>query len=354
MITGHDFLGLGSKYWPIEEAVAFFKALNFRAALGVFAREFGDALPKVRTLLLTGKVSAVRVHLWFDHDHEIVPMDYLEKEAPRWEALAKEFPDIPFYVSHSCEYKPSPKKEIKKRVDAVVRLCPSCIPVQSPMNAYVVPGYTVEKHGSKAKAKPGDIVSSDGNELSQMDVQAWLKKNGKAAIIFGWACRYNLIDGKMIKDAKENHLPLPDPKKRKSYPSVPYCKGIEWMLWATVPNTNNVNPLKKPDLYKVFSEDFPNDPRASKPCIMIKGKAKSVKILNIKEELLCEFPLYKDPNPHKLERYYSGSPGGPKLWGWEIAKAALQSAGSDEVYIEHKGKKHGPFNPACRYPWAAQ
>lgn len=350
MIRGLDFLGLGSKYWPLQEAIDSFPA-GF--ALGVFAREFGDALPKVRELLKTGKVVALRVQIWFDHDHHIAPMAYLEKELPRWEALHQEFPDIPFYISHSCEYPKAPKKEIEKRVNLVLQLCPSCKVVQTPMKgAYTVPGHIVEKHGD-VKAGAGGIVSTDGVEITQIDANAFTEKNQNALICFGWICRFNLTDGKMLKDLKEKGIPLPKPKKRKSYPSQKLCRGVERLLhpgpkWAGTTFPDWVKFKKGTYLWKAFAEDFPNDARAMKPCAMLKTNAGKIEILARNNQVIATFGKYPDTQPHTLERYYSGWKTGPGLFGWEIEAKAIAVANSPYVQLRFKGKLSEPFIPSFR------
>lgn len=352
-MIGLDLLGLGSKHWPLKDVLTSFPQ-GF--ALGVFDTTFGDVLPKVRLLLDTGKIPAVRVHISWDKDHAtketIASLDLLKKRCPPWEKLAKSYPSVVFYVSHSCEYSEKNKEEIAKRVSLVQTLCPSCIAIQTPMNSPVIQGVgaPVEWHGSKAQAKIGQIVSTDGNEIQQMNAEAWVKKNAAAAIIFLWGARFNL------REVSTPEHPTPPEIERTAYPSGQYIKGIARLGLAKggppVPAFKAL-ALKKPELWKSFAEDYPGegDKRANKPVVMLPKKTPYIDLVTSQGAFIARLLLYQDTNKPKLQRYYSGGPGGPNLYAYQIGEKALSLSGYEWVWIKQGEEYFGPIQPAFRSPF---
>lgn len=334
-MKGLDLLGIAHKNWKIGPTL---NAFPQGWALGAFARTFGDAMPHVRQFLDSGKVSAFRLQAWWDNAHRIADMKYLKKELPRWESLAKQYPHIPFYISHSCEYSEKNRKEVIRRVSLVQNLCPSCRVVQTPMHSPVVKDIgLVEWHGSKAKAKAGEIASTDGNELQQMEAEGWMQKNAAAELVFGWGAEFN---------GRHAHTTEP-PLARDTFPSKKYVQGIVRMMRpkGLVPTPAfEARPIKGEELYKAYAEDQKNDPRSNKPVIMIPKKTASIDLVTFDNKVVTSFKLFPDSNPHKLERYYS-----PGIWGFEIADQALQLSGSEFVYIKQGGNFIGPIHPAFRY-----
>lgn len=193
-MIGIDLLGLGSRAVKIGEVVELWRP-GF--ALGFFdntwPHAFGDPLPSARKIVGTGKCPAIRVQLWWSYLHKIVPLRTLIAALPRWERFAKNHPDCTVYLSPSCEYSERSVIEIKKRVEAIRRLAPSCIPVLSPMRSPTLPGVITEHHGN-VTAKPGEIVSTDGLSLFELDAPRWVKKNKQSLITFLWIPPCNLVD----------------------------------------------------------------------------------------------------------------------------------------------------------------
>lgn len=333
-MKGLDLLGIAHKNWKIAPTLALFPD-GF--ALGCFARTFGDAMPRVRQFLDSGKVSAFRLQAWWDNAHRIADMVYLKKELPRWESLAKQYPHIPFYISHSCEYSEKNRKEVIRRVSLVQNLCPSCKVVQTPMHSPVVKGVGfVEWHGSKAQAKAGQIASTDGNEICQMNSAKWMQDNAAAELVFGWNAEFN---------GRHAHTTEP-PMARDSFPNGKYVQAtIRQMMpkgVMPVPQFEARN-FKGKELYKVMAEDQKGDPRSNKPVIMLSKKVSSLDLVTFDNQVVTTFKLFPDPIPHSLERYYS-----PGLWGYEIAKKAYDLSGSEFVWIKAGKEFVQGLHPAFR------
>lgn len=350
-MIGNDLLGLAHEKMDVKLMIQLTPA---GWAIGTFDDPFGDVLPKLKKMMDTGKYPVVRIHAHWDDNHKICPLDKLKKKLPRYEQLAKDYPKIKVYVSHSCEYNESSASEVKKRVDLVKQLCPSCIPVNSRWKGATTPGVLTESHGSKAKAKEGEIVSTDGENIYDIDVETWFKDNSKAAIIFLWGFRYNLRE---IPDPGQK---VPKPKDRNASPNKQYTQGIIRLGSpkgsAPVPvfKDKKITPIKSPDIWKTYAEDdqeenplTPDDPRENRPVLIVKSKAKVLQIVTKDDKVIGKIPEGGKFGTNQ-NRFYSGGPGGVKLYGAEIAAKALKESGSEFVWFKDGDSYIGPVNPAFR------
>lgn len=341
---GHDHLGLGNPHYKVKAAV---EAHPKGWALGCFATTFGNPVPAVRQFLDSGKVPAFRLQAWWSYAHEIAPISFLEKELPRWEGLAKQYPNVKFYISHSCEYSNSNKQQIKKRVDAVRAICPSCEVVQTPMNSPVIDGYIVEEHGTKAKVGSNGIASTDGQALFDIDAEAWVNKNKNSIISFFWGPRYNLAEAHNTIPPKDR-VASPDKRYIESLSRLAYPKGIsppKTFPWPVI-------ELKKPLLWKTHGEDAPGegDKRANRPLIILPDKTPYVEILTFDGQVLGRL-IYFGGFPGNLHRFYSGYKNGIGLYGYEIADKAKAASGYEDVWIKQGKRVYKVGNPTFRVPF---
>ena len=197
-MLGLDGLGFGHKNFPKK---LFIKHFPKGWAFGVFDDSvFGEQQKAIRKLLDTGKVAALRVHLNWDANHGLITMENLKRRLPKWIKLHEEYPDIYFYISHSCEHNSRNKKEIEKRLTYIVNAHYMFIAVNSVQKgAHIstLPGsnspYSVllERHGSAANLD-ANIVSLDGEvPLPNLKyyVTIW---NRVGRTVFLWMPEFNL------------------------------------------------------------------------------------------------------------------------------------------------------------------
>lgn len=349
-IAGLDILGCADNDWD-RKATA--RAIPHGWAYGAFVNTFGNGVKGVREIeeerrkrdLLT---SIVRFQFW--NKHVLTPTSELKLWLPRINALAKEFPTTRWLVSHSCEYAVnSSAKGVADRVKMVQDLCPLAHPVLTPMpGAPVVKGIPIEIHGKKT-AKRGQFISYDGGVkgegLYDIDAQKWIKSNQLADVIYAWAPRFNLSESKVI---------LP-PNQRTAAPTPDFIKGMCYLFEdpGVVPEPAfTYRSFKAPQLYKSWAEDMQNEnSRDNKPMIFVQELLKSgatVVAYNGKE--VGKFPLYPDNQPHELERYYSGLPGGLKLYAWQVAEKAREISGYPYFWFKFDKTHYGPFS-WFRAPW---
>lgn len=346
-MLGLDFLGLGSKAWRIKEAVANWPdgwALGFFD--GIWPDAFGDPRANVEAILATKRCPAIRVQMWWSYSHNGCPLDKLVKRLPVWEAIAKKW-SVKVYISPSCEYGRSvPRDLVQKWVDAIRKLAPSCTPVLCPMDGPLIGGVMSEEHGSKATATRGQIASTDGQSLPDIDASRWMQQNHDADIVFGWANRFNLI---------EAHNTLP-PSKRTAAPDWNYIQQVIRNMQpqgvAPMPTfQGKIVPIRKPFLYKVQAEDMPGpNGRDNKPLLIVKGKSRFCEAITKDGASLGRYVVFDNPGqyPGGLTRYYSGVPGALNITGVQLASKALQVSGSEFVWFKVDGVFYGPTNAAFR------
>lgn len=212
-MLGIDYLGMGSKYWINKRSIDLTPA---GLAIGCFDTTFGNVIPNLRVHLQSGKFLAVRVHIWWHNAHTIVPKLVLKDRLPKYEKLAQDFPNIRVYISHSCEHYEQNKKEVKKRMQLIENLAPSCTPVNAPSGkGAIVPGYITEYHQhDNPHAFPSPyIVSNDGEEIFKMDYAKYIQVHkNKAELVFLWGYPFNLRDvgeGKSVPPPKRTKVPKP-------------------------------------------------------------------------------------------------------------------------------------------------
>lgn len=344
MMIGFDHLALGHKKYPFRKVINLTPAGSL---IGCFDTTFGDVVPHLKQVLASGKFAGVRVHLWWSDQHKICPLEVIEKRAPIYEKLARDFPLARFYISHSCEYDESSRAAVQQRIELVERLAPSCIPVQSVFRGPTLPGYIVEHHGD-VKVKPGEIVSHDGINCYDIDIESWKEKNKNALIQFFWGYRFN-----MRELTKPGQKP-PPPKDRTAIPSPSYLNSIirlsEPIGKAPKP-AFDAKPIKKPNLFKSHSEDSQGQDsiRENKPCLIIKPKSSAVEIATFDSKIIGKL-MHGGSFSGGLNRYYAGAPGGVNLTGEEIGQKALSKSGSEWVWFKIKNVFWGPVNPAFRMP----
>ena len=214
-IVGFDLLGLGHNLWPIKDTIAVHP---IGSAIGAFDSTFSNSvIPNLTKLLDSGKFPTIRIHLWWSDAHVIVPLKVVQERAPLYEELAKKYPSVKFYLSHSCEHNEQSLEKVLKRIDLIKILAPSCIPVNCIWKGALAPGVVTEVHGESSKANPNEIVSLDGDDCFSIDSKKWLKRNSKGIISFLWGSRYNL---------RETGKPAPPPKLRTNVPNKKYLLDV--------------------------------------------------------------------------------------------------------------------------------
>ncbi len=282
----------------------------------------------------------VRIHLWWSTTHVICPIKKIEERAPFWEKFAQKFPNVKFYLSHSCEHNCRNKGEVLRRMILLKKLAPSCTPVNCVWQGQTVEGWVNEKHGKDCKVKGRYIASVDGSTERDFSFAAWHKKHADAEIRFMWGALFNLNDG---------HQPA-NPAERTAAPSRKYV--LEYAKMAVDPGkpyqppTFASKPIKEPNLYKPMSQDT-NDTREDKPLLISDLTNPYLDIKTSAGQVVGKLKYY-GTFTGGLHRHYSGG-GGSGLWGYEIADKAKQLSGQEWVWIHGGSKIYGPIHPVFRW-----
>lgn len=341
MKRGFDALGLAHSKYPVKNVI---QAVPRDWVIGTFDHPFGDVAPKVKKLIQAG-YKTFRIQLWWSNQHVIAPIPHTEKQAKKWEKIAKANPDCIFYLSHSCEYNESNKQKVIERVQALKKHAPSCVPVDSIFRG-VTSGLAIVEHHGDVKVKPGEIISTDGTNHYDIDSEKWRTDNEKALIQFVWGLLQNLRE---IPDPGQNP---PPPLARNAVPSVPYNKSlVRLLLPKGVPHPN----ISKPEFYKTHAEDDqeqdpnePNEKRENRPILGVKTKAPKAEIIANNGQVIGHLERYDPPMAGGIYRYYSGHKDGIGLYGHEIGEKALKVSGSEIVSFKVGKKIYSGFSPAFR------
>lgn len=346
---GLDYLAFAHKNFPWKKSIAL---LPPGWALGVFDDPFGPVVNRVRNALLQKEIPIVRIHAHYatkTSGKTLIPLDKLKKKLPKYEELAQEFKGRSrIYVSHSCEYESSDGSAIQQRVNLIRDLAPSCVPVNSVFRGATAPDVITERHGKDAKAKQGEIISADGDNLYDLDVKKWIADNSKSLITFLWGYRFNMRE---INDPEQT---IPGPKDRKATPSPTYTKSIIKLAdnIGEPPVVLSAKPLPKGSIYKTHAEDEQDingteKPRENRPVLILPFHSQAVKILTVNGILLGKL-IRSGPDLNGMGRYYSGLPGGINLYGVEIAEFAKKKSNSEFICFRCGDKVYGPIHPAFR------
>lgn len=312
--------------------------------IGVFDDPFGPVIAKLNRLVkLREKLGRAPLRFvrfgahWGGQSHVIVPRKKLREKLPGYEQFAKENPQTRVYVAHSVEYAENQKTVVKDRVDMVREFAPSCVPVNSVWRGVTAGDAITERHGD-VEVEAGEIVSWDGTNCYDKNVEAWKERNANALIRLWWGYRFNLRE---INDPGEV---VPPPSRRTAKPSRNYTMSV--VVTAKDPGTPPVVPgakqFKRPEVFKSHAEDMKgvNDPRENKPVVICEAK-RTLEVQTINGKKLTKVSRYS-VSDGKYNRFYL------KKWGWKLAKRAFELSGTEYVVLVEGDKKWGPVHPGKR------
>lgn len=340
MIRGFGALGLAHRKYQLKTII---NAVPRHWAIVAFDHPFGDVAPKIKKLIKAG-YTTFEIQCWWDNNHRIAPLTHTEKKAKKWQKIALENPHCTFYLSHSCEYNEPSAQAVMDRVRIIQKYAPSCIVVNSVYKGATIPGVITERHGD-VNVGPGQIVNTDGTNHYDIDAQRWLDNNQDAHMIVVWGFRQNL------REIPDPGQPVPKPKDRNAAPSIEYNRSLVRLL---TPKLCTNTDIKKPEFYKTHAEDDqehnpmePDDPRENRPCFASKVKADKATIIASNGKVIGVLKRFGS-TINGCHRYYAGTPGGVRMYGYEIAEKALRESGSEIVSIKVGNKVYKNINPAFR------
>lgn len=208
------------------------------------------------------------------------------------------------------------------------------------MRGATIIGEITEHHGDVA-TQTGDIVSHDGINGYDIDIESWKRRNAKALIRFYWGARLNL------REIYKPGSPVPPPSQRTAAPSVQYVASLARIALeygaAPTPKFASV-PLRSPNLWKSHAEDMSGIEtiRENKPVFIVAFNGDKVRVVTHDKNLVCTM-AYGGPFDVGLSRYYSAD-----MYGWQIGRKAKRMSGSEFVWLQCGDKFYGPVNPAFR------
>lgn len=351
MEPGFDILGAAHPKFPLKMVL---RQIPKTAPLGFFWFEFGDARAAFKQMIKAG-FTVFRIQIWWGGSaHAIVTEKKLREGLKQINKVLNGLknPAITLYISHSCEHNSTKTAEVQKRMAIIREMCPNAIPVNNPWRGVKLSGELNESHGSAPGAV--DLASTDGTNIYDIDAKAWVEKYGnRKHPCFLWGARFNLRE---ISKPGQNP---PAIKNRKAIPDKPYVNSIVRLAspYGTAPSLSESVAFRSPNIWKTHAEDTqepnentPDNARENRPTLIIKPNVPSVDILASNGKSIGKLVRYGKGGDFKggLTRYYSGMPGGVKLYGFQIGNKAKKLTGSEFVWFKAGNKIYGPVNPAFR------
>jgi hypothetical protein len=266
-----------------------------------------------------------------------------------YKALSLEFPATKFLISPILEHDLS-IRAWRVLADAVLTTWPEVQLVNSPdgnLSAERYKGAWLERHGTGQAAGSYDLVSSDGTDGTDINIDAWIKRVSSAKIIFLWTRGYNC----------RTQGPWQDPRVRTACPSndtlnmmvrLPADRGP--IPTFTGKNCKAIVAFKGPQIWKPLAEDYGNgDTRSNKPVAITKLGKNSLSILARSGKVIGTLGYYRPFTDKSQSRYYSGYKGGTRKGGATIESLAIKAAASSYVWLRGAdGSCAGPFVPGKR------
>ena len=299
-IRGLDLLGVAMMR---AEVVA--KEIDPNSALGFLDVTFGDPYPKLKKILDTGKIVAVRGHLGdgtvnghiCSNDERNLAL--LSPRAKKFAAFMSQYPNIKQYISPWLEHGCADPKLVNSWYDQLRKDAPQATLVCSAFRGYCPPNVLKDIHGNTGQ---GDVTSNDGASLFDADSVQY--RNSGKVLTLGWT---NCMNGRVTGE--------------KSAPLVP-IKRVDWCEEGDIkqavklmrepqakPSVPGCVDISQKEILKTNAEYYgkgKDDGRGNKPMFITKNIYKRLSIQNLKgKEVGCM--NYYGPFIDGRQRHYVGN-----------------------------------------------
>ncbi len=334
-----DICGLAHPKYPIDDVP---KLVPKQYALGAIDGAFGELIPRLSFLVKRG-FRFFRPHAWWSDAHEIVPLDVLRQRAVEYERFAYNS-KCKVWLSHSCEHWCDDLDHIKKCIQIIAELAPSCIPVNCfDRKGLFYPGVINENHDPFQILRGKYSKTTDGINSHDIDFGLYKRTHTRAELVGVWGERFN---GR--EDPGGEFVPRPE---RVAWPSPQYmCSELRLLepKGKAPPKVPGMISINAPYLYKSHSEDdLGQNLRDNKPVLIVPGNSGPMEIITCNRKVIGELK-WGGPFEDGLQRYYSGVPGAINLYGYEIGQKAKKISGSEFVGFRQDKERFGWVNPAFR------
>jgi len=272
---------------------------------------------------------------------------YVKKRTQVWLGISQHYPQTTFIISPELEHDLS-KKSWRVLADTVKSVWPNVLLSNSPDGGLAVERYLgawLEGHGATPNLN-SDIVSTDGQSISYMNIEAFKRRTINAQLVFSWEVNDNcrLTGGNFIDPRKRPWCPNNDQFQVLAHildfvPSAPKFVGTQCKI---------IKSFKDPLIWKPLPEQFPKpDPRVGLPCgITTFNNKKALQVLSSNGSIIGSLGYYGTYG--KMFRYYSGWKNGSHNNGYQMEKAASLNTESPWVWLRNGNACQGPLIPGRR------
>lgn len=355
---GQDFLGLQQKNFDVQSAI---KHNNIGLATGNLDWTFGTDIEPVKKILNQLKPSFYRVHFIngpcirnrncgsyeysrglsidkfnaaiLNKDKQI--LNTFKERVKLYCSLIPQYPNTKFGFSPVLEHNLTPEA-YEVLADVTLNTCPGVQLVNNPVNTNAGKKYKgawIERHGSGNVIVGADIVSTDGEGISDLSIAEFSKKTVKGKYAMAWDRMYN---------CRTQSVNFVDPRARKECPKPQHFQLLGHIFDDRGPapkfmgkNCKRIEAFNAPWVNKPFAENKgTGDPRADFPVIIVKYKSSSMNVLDFKGTELGKLGYYGTYDPLKGHRYYSKSRPGSGLSGYQFEVRARKSTGKAHTWLQ--------------------
>ncbi len=367
-VFGRDFYAAQSKFWNVKASIKY--PMPPPMAIGTLDNTFGTALQPISTILTAFKPAYYRVHIINtvcvrNHNCGKYEIGYgyskasfdiaVSKKDPKiikpfkarvqlYKELSAQFSGIQFIVSPALEHDLS-KKSWRVLADAVYSVWPGVQLSNSPDGGVGVETYLgswLERHGSTPQSD-ADIVSLDGADATQIDIDAFLKRVRSfphCKIVQLWTAGDNCRTNDWQDPRVRTHCPSSKTFQLMSHIIDPQPAPVGF----TGTQCKKITPFKAPDIWKPLSEShIKPDPRQELPVTIFKGfKNGNLDVLSSNGQRIGSLGYYGTYLDQGY-RWYSGYSGGSRSSGYEFQQGAAVNSGSPYTWLRQGGTCKGPF-----------
>lgn len=376
-LVGYDWLAAQSGSFNLGEALELLPQ-GTQHSIGSLDFTFGESLAPVNLILGSGKVGHYRVHFLNGpcvrnkncgpyeptYNMDITKFNaaitsrnpqlisHFRSRVKLYCDLMDAYPSTRFYLSWVLEHNLT--LAAWKVLDEEGRaICPRTdyYVVNNPVGSHNFPPYPregvlYEDHGKNPK--PGQLTSLDGEEVTDIDVPAWLARTKSFGLVYVWSRAYNcrpvepFIDPRTRtqcpdKDLHEELIHIIDPRPAPINAKPPQCTSLQ--------------QFNAPSIWKPLSENYGDhyDSRGNLPVAITPFNSGYLRVLDYKGNDIGALKYY-GTFQGGLFRHYSGLPGASAIGGYQFEKRAVQSSASPWVYLRRENNNQciGPLIPGRR------
>lgn len=357
---------------PKFNATAASNNIPVGTSIGILDHTFGDSLANVILILDKIHPRYFRVHFIntvcvrnancgsyeYGYKHTIQTFDKAIKNRERkilvpfrervklYKQLSLTRPTTGFIVSPALEHDLS-KESYRILADEVLNTWPD-VRLSNSVNlgnyAERYRGAWIERHGASTPSDT-DIVSTDGTEVTDININAFKTRTRSAKIRAAWTRGHN------CRDNSGNFI---DPRQRQTCAGRGILEGVAHIFdnrgnAPAFAGNADCKSFRSPDIWKPLADDHGiGDTRANKPVVITSAfRPGGLNVITKDGKKVGQLGFYGTFSGGGF-RWYSGTSGGDSASGYAYEKRSKAVSGSPYVWLQQGSRCRGPIVTGMR------